>query len=35
MFTGVIVAVTVSSTQEAVKKHVSPAALQAELERLH
>ena len=34
MFTGVIVAVTVSSTQDAVKKHVNPAALQEELQHL-
>ena len=34
LVTGVIVAVTVSSTQDAVKKHVNPAALQEELQHL-
>jgi voltage-gated potassium channel len=32
MFTGVIVAVTVASTQEAVKSHVDPAAIKQELD---
>ncbi len=34
MFTGVIVAVTVASTQEAVKQHVSPAELKEDLKRV-